>query len=464
MTRAWEVLLLIVLVCQVGVAAFYFSIGHALALVGLALLARYHLPGALSLLFLAISFDWVRPVFGGMQVAFTEIELSVVCLVFLWMAKREAPVRRISFQVMGWGAGFLVAVLISALINNEWYRVVPHLLRISEFVVCLWLSHNVFRNDADRSFLKVALIGALASHSIFSYYQYWAGFHPIVPPRVPGLFGNPNQFGAYLNLLLPFALCFLWFENRIRGCLLWLDLLLLGLVASLAAQSRSGLVALVLGFFILWASLRFVRPAFLGRISVQVLSRLVWSNRLLIVIHLFLACLLLVAFVRSPLPGHYFANSRYTLVGRAQQFPESQDIDARLGYYHLGLLMLRDHWLTGIGPGNQARIVPRYRDTIEPYIRRSSFLEERFFIDHHLHNLYLQMAVDFGLLGLAAFLFLIVKILVTCFCSRSQSPWKAAGFYLFATLLLYNLFDVTIPSLAMETGLLLGATLPATSK
>ena len=70
------------------------------------------------------------------------------------------------------------------------------------------------------------------------------------------------------------------------------------------------------------------------------------------------------------------------------------------------LLMLKDFWLSGIGPGTEAFsvIYPAYSyDTI---------------VAPHAHNLFLQIMVESGLIGLIIFLILIVLFLKKLACAH----------------------------------------------
>ena len=77
-------------------------------------------------------------------------------------------------------------------------------------------------------------------------------------------------------------------------------------------------------------------------------------------------------------------------------------------------------------------------------------------IGSHVHNLYLQTGVNFGILGLAAFLYFFLRVLLALPRDAKGSPAAIAGVGLLAAFLLHNLLDVTFPSLGIEMGILLG--------
>jgi len=139
--------------------------------------------------------------------------------------------------------------------------------------------------------------------------------------------------------------------------------------------------------------------------------------------------------------------------------------------------------LTGVGPGNYDDVLPKYEPLLQESARplfESRATKFRFsstrqlwteaqierlrqVLKSHVHCLYLQLAIDFGLLGLAGFLLTFLLILRELF-TRRECLWSLAAIGAAAGFLFHNVFDATFPSLGFEIGLLLGAALGVTSK
>jgi O-antigen ligase len=158
-----------------------------------------------------------------------------------------------------------------------------------------------------------------------------------------------------------------------------LSLILATFAAGARTRRRSrlatgGLAAIAL-------ALTYVRSAWLGLgVAVLILAGLTRRYALLVVL---LAATLLAVVVSSPL--------RTRVLSMADRTDPSAT--ERMYFWAAGWHMLRDAPLLGLGPGGVKRHYPEYRD---PAARRPG--------TGHLHNNVLQIAVERGLLGLAAWL------------------------------------------------------------
>ena len=85
----------------------------------------------------------------------------------------------------------------------------------------------------------------------------------------------------------------------------------------------------------------------------------------------------------------------------------------RLGYHMIGVELLMDNPLLGVGPGN---FNPHYKEF------EFRWVEGRALMTRALHNMYLSVATETGLLGLAFFLFMIVAALAGLNHARKHAP------------------------------------------
>jgi len=130
--------------------------------------------------------------------------------------------------------------------------------------------------------------------------------------------------------------------------------------------------------------------------------------------------------------------------------PQDPTIRERLLMWQSGLAILRDHPVTGIGPGQVSPFYPAYR---HPEATKAS--------TGHLHNSPLQVAVERGLLGLAAWVWLWVAYFRGAWrATRGLAPSRgreralawggliAAAGFLVAGLFEYNFGDSEVLMLA----------------
>ena len=132
----------------------------------------------------------------------------------------------------------------------------------------------------------------------------------------------------------------------------------------------------------------------------------------------------------------------------------------RLPYLAVGWKMWKDHPLFGVGPGRYDDIVSSYMPVIDRFEGKVKDVKViKTHVGTHVHNLYLQLAIDLGLVGLVAFCWLLRQTIGALLRSVRDSPWPLAGLGLLVGFTIHNLFDVTFPSLGLEMGLLVGMSL-----
>ncbi len=428
----------------------FFSLTAAAAAVALWVLAALNPKLAVAILFLIVSIDWTRPVFG-VFLDLSELELAACLLGFgLGIGLRREP---IDWRPLCWGAPFAAAVLISALANSEWLRVVPHFLRLSELLVALWLAANAL-GAAAKGLLQAVIASATGFYCLCGLAQFESA--PL--GRVSSLFDNPNQFAAYLNLLLPFLLVFLLSDEGSK--VVWVGLLGLILISSLAAQSRAALLAgaLAVATVILLAgwSVREKGEGGGWRGGRPWRGRR-WRSVAAAAAGLVLLVWMALSLASDLLPGLQLW--KHELEARSSGGLISDWNGQRGPFAAVGLEVWKENPWLGVGPGNYPRAVRRHWDLVESFRGRTPDFESfKANVILHPHNLYLQIGGETGVAGLAGFLFLLA-CLVREFIRLRESPWSLAGLGLLAAFVTHNLFDSTFPSLRVETGLALGMAL-----
>lgn len=186
-----------------------------------------------------------------------------------------------------------------------------------------------------------------------------------IKTRVFGPFDNPNIFAEYLTFVLPAALAFMITEARLEMKAVWAGVLVVSGVALVATFSRGGWLAT-------GASL--------------LLLGLMWEPRLVL--------LMTAAIFVFPALAPDQVMSRASSIGSLQ---DSSNV-FRLSIWLASLKMIATYCLSGIGPGTAAfnRIYPAFMIAGTPAI--------------HTHNLFLQLALELGLPGLLAFLWLLLAV------------------------------------------------------
>lgn len=447
------VCLLNLLVVSAGGSVYFHSLS-ALVLIPLALLT-YQCPAlGFSVFFLTASIDTAEPVLGSIFISFSEFELAACVLG--WLARGR--LRGVDWRLLVWAAPFLLVALASGLVNTEWYKAFPHLLRLSEMFVIAVLTSSVFKQREDRASARWALIVAVLFFCSAGLLQIQTAHRG----RITSFFGNANQFAGYVNLILPYLLALFFASANQRVRPLWAYLSLGAFLTELATLSRSAVLAVGVSSTTTWI-LFYIQPlGILLRSPWKIFQRFTRQKGPTIVLHLTLVLAALLVLVSLTSVSQIVVRSTENVLGRSKGGFISSLADFRLPYFRLGGEVWRDHLLLGVGPGRYEEAVADYSQVLEESrgkVPDYEIVEEKIWI--HAHNQYLQLGVQYGLSGMLAFVYFLGRISFTLFRHRRRSPWVLGGMGMLLAFMVHGLFDVTFPSLALEMGFLLGISLGA---
>ncbi|HSR53647.1 MAG TPA: O-antigen ligase family protein [Acidobacteriota bacterium] len=428
-------------VAVAGLLVFGSTFAFFPPLAGLALLAfsaaTYWRPEVgLSLVFLVVPFELVRPLPGDVFVSFSEFMLAGSAVAFFW---RRPDWLDWDWRPLIWWTPFLGAILLSGLINIEWYKVLPHVLRNCELALMAVLALNVYRSGSGRRrWVHLAAGAALLFQGLLAVVQQLS--EGAFGTRAVGTFSNPNQMGGFMALATVTALA-LWLvtQDAAKGELMVhakrvLGLgALAGLLGLLLSASRSALASASGGALVTLAGLWRVGLA-------QSASKRLGLRRIVLVLTSLL--LLTVVFAQLPL----FQPAYRTLSERVGPGLYAA-AEKRLSFFEAGFKVWSSNPLLGVGPGRWREEALAHDVLADPALDES--------ILAHPHNLLLQVGALFGLLGVLGLLYAGVRYAL--FFRVSSSPFALAGWAFLAVFVVNNLADSLYPSLAVETGWFLGA-------
>ncbi|MEA1927643.1 MAG: O-antigen ligase family protein [Candidatus Auribacterota bacterium] len=212
-------------------------------------------------------------------------------------------------------------------------------------------------------------------------------FFPQTPERIWLSFGHPNSSGAVLVLLIPCALAPLFFRPpRWVGILSGLFAALL-FIALFLSFSRTAWISLLLGLGILTAR-RKAKYFYLGLIIVLV-GLLVWGLNVG--------------------PQSYWKQR----IKSFASWRSDPNINKRMIYWEAACRMIENRPFVGYGPGYGG-----FQKNYEKKFKKVDTGERV----TAAHNFYLSQAVSTGLIGLAAFLGLIVMVFRSAWREYCRSP------------------------------------------
>ncbi len=302
-------------------------------------------------------------VFSTFTIAGTQTALGLaVALWLVLLACGRAPrLRRTSLDLPV--ILFVAVSLVAALASKEKLASLHHLKNLLLFSVVYVVGLLVTGERLGRR-LYAALVFAGAGSAAYGIALYFLGLGDGVLGRTHGSFSTPMTFGSILLVLC--SLSFAVFVGR--------------------GVTRRFRVALGVATAVILAALlvSFTRSSWIGTL-VSVVVILAFLRRRLIV--LFVAALVALFLLLPPVYRERVQTMWSPTFGTNVQ---------RLEMLSASWRMFKDHPLLGVGTMDLGELYRQYKPPTAV------------FIHGHMHNNFVQIAVQMGLVGLAAFIFLLV--------------------------------------------------------
>jgi len=291
---------------------------------------------------------------------------------------------------------FCLSMCASALVAASFPDAVKEVLRWLSFFAVLAAASASIASVTDARKLAVWLVAASVPASVYGIFQSVLGlpsaaFELEPHSRIDSLFclttgwhvrahssfNQANSFACYLVIVLPLAL-FLAVRSRTRlKKLAAASAVALNLVALMLTFSRASWPLALLAIIVFFLMAR--RRA--GAANSHRRLRLVAPSLIVLLLALVGALFFRGADVAALVSGHSGVQ--------------------RLNLYRAGLSMIAKKPFFGYGPGNYVQAATNVKmNPDEERIKRA-----------HLHNLYLQVALETGIVGLCAFLFFVVSVI-----------------------------------------------------
>lgn len=282
--------------------------------------------------------------------------------------------------INAWVIGFILIYALSAIISMNVVTSLKISLLIISFILFYFVSVNSIENKKQLNIMIAIFVITGLVVSLYGIYQYMFGgsfasssyvdkeMFEDISTRITGTFDNPNVMGEYLLFIIPLAITYLF--N------------LKGLVKKIVAFSIIVIMTISL-------ALTYSRGCYLGLIASVGVFLLLINLKFII---LFLAGILAVPFV---LPSSII--NRFTSIGNTGDSSTSY----RISIWKGAIDMIKDYWYRPIGQGTVAF------NSIYPFYSYSGVGAE------HTHNLFLQIIIETGILGVISFIGILFKFYQT---------------------------------------------------
>lgn len=319
---------------------------------------------------------------------------------------------------------FMLCVLLSSFKFMELSLTIKEIVRWLELIVIYFLTINLVNDHKKMRMILYSMVLAAVVVSIWGIINYLGGAVTIDGRQgASSFFGHPNALAGYVNLIIPvlfgmLMMCTLLWERITLGCSL-----VLMIATWFLTFSKSGWLSLIITLLLV---------SFLAKARKRIA---------------FLLIILTVSFAIVFLSS----NVRDDFVNRLETTYKT--IEYRMTSYPIGFNMVRDSFFFGIGVGNYPLLIKEFADASKmPHL-----------IKTNLHNLYLQVLVEVGILGICAFLFwltVIIKYLVSALKSLEKSKQYDLFVGLMGGVIVFlfgNLANVlTVHGIHLQWGIILG--------
>ncbi|MFQ5788549.1 MAG: O-antigen ligase family protein, partial [Thermodesulfobacteriota bacterium] len=319
---------------------------------------------------------------------------------------------------------FMLCILLSSLKFMELSLTIKEIVRWLELIAVYFLTINLITDYKRMMVILYSMVLTAVVIAIWGVIGYSGGAITIDGRHgAYSFFGHPNALAGYVNLIIPvlfsmLMMCTLLWKRITLGCSI-----MLMIATWFLTFSKSGWLSLI--------------------ITLLLVSLLAKAKKRMVFILAILTISSVIAFLSS--------NVRNDLVDRLQSTYKT--IEYRRMSYPVGFNMVRDDLFYGIGVGNYPLLIKEFADASKtPYL-----------IKTNLHNLYLQIFVEAGILGICAFVFWltgIIKYLMSAL--KSLEKYRDNGLFvgLVGGVIVYlfgNLADVlAVHGIHLQWGIILG--------
>lgn len=330
-----------------------------------------------------------------MKTTFIQVLLIIAASLYLLTEGKYKLVKSgLNYPVIA----FIIASGISLLSSIDIYISVYSLFSITLFAGLYFLVPNIVRERRQIRKIMFSLIFVSGLISIYGIGQYFGidllNLKVMGSGYISGPFENRNVLASFLVFIMPVSVGFL-FEKISKKLKLMVGLVaIITLIALIYTRTRGAWVGFI-GAMAFFAGAKLMA----GRGMKKILKSL-FSKKSLITISLMVICLGLLIRYDYRKPTSF---TRKFLSIADLKDPATRH---RFVMWHTGIDIIKEHPLLGTGIDTFKKIYPKYQSK---YLRTEKYgMFEG--LSRFIHNDYLEITANTGILGLGAFLWLIVTL------------------------------------------------------
>lgn len=350
-------------------------------------------------------------------------------ITFIWLldcfVARKFEIKKCSLYLP------IVSLLIWTLISLSWTTNIPESMdTFSQWIACsviFFAVYNLIKSSFDTSVLMASVFCSLIYLVLIGMIQFFDNtfslYNQVISPA--GTFGNKNMFSDYLVITLP--VCFYFFAIGVNNYRLYLQILsavtfLGGVLLITLSKTRAGIVTFPLLFIIFIGGLIYLNYQSKNQLTRYLFSK--QKNILLITSTVLFPILLTLVMLFHKSDGFSVADFKARIVSifkfpdqdkkalnselkDTQITPVSDSTTIRWIAWRNTIEMIKSKPLTGFGLNNWQIHYADYRRAFynDPTYQPGLILAQ-------VHNDFLQLTVELGLIGLGLFSWFVIGLIV----------------------------------------------------
>lgn len=399
-------------------------------------------------------------VFDLNKSAFLRLCLSVAVIAWFAMIAVRGQISALGSRKVFWSAmAFLGAAIVSSILSLHpmisvlgSYERQQGLHNIVAYVLLFLFIATFFKSRAHIRRLLIVLNASAAIICIYGLMQLFGldflNWAQSTMSRIFSSFGQPNFFGHYIAVMIPISVySFFYIAKRWYIKFLYVLLLAAEIVCLIFTYSRSAWIALSIAF---------------GLTAILVLWKKNYKKTAIAIVIVAVASI--IALLLPPVRAALLTHSDYVNLTFSSRLVSIVDFNngsnaIRLKYWLAALNAFKEatpeRYLFGFGPDVQASVyVDQYQIDWGYYERLNSYPDRA-------HNTLLDLLLQFGIVGAAAFFalvwFSVRGLLKIVHIGKGEEFWLAIA--LVASLIAYaanNMFSFSLTAMAMMLFTLLG--------
>ena len=361
---------------------------------------RFFLAALLFSLMLNLDISFLRTghVGGVDGIMLSFFDISLFFLYFLWLSEivRKKNTRINFFPKISIPTLFLFVIAYLSMINAPVKKLcLFEIIEIFKMYLGFFYLANHIKQEKDVNFVISCLLIGLFLEGILGLAQFSTG-KTYLPSgmgysnrmvryrsnyRVSGTWTSYNDFAWYLTFMIPISLSISFSMTETKYKLIAASIFIVGMGGLLSTLSRAGYVSIVMSMLIvLLLNFRKIK----GKTSFYNFS----SSAILITF------IILIIFAMNP--GLLKVSSNRMFVDDDHGSAES-----RIPQFKVAYSIIKSNPFLGIGINNYTEVVSDYDTTEEGLSSITRF---------QVHNIFLQIGGEMGIIGLVIFLWLIIAI------------------------------------------------------